>query len=85
MSVKKIVEETGNTESRTYAEVIRAGRNPTRRLSKTSNADNNHKQNIHEKLRSISPTNRCRRQGNNLSKKPSKMNELQEESDTLKH
>ena len=34
MSVKKIVEETGNTESRTYAEVIRAGRNPTRRQVK---------------------------------------------------
>ena len=83
--MKKIAEETGNTENHTYAEVIRAGRNPTRRLNKTSNADNNHKQNIYENLRSISPTNRCRRQGNNLSKKPSKMNELQEENDTLKH
>ena len=33
-------------ENRTYAEVTCAGRNPTRRLCKTNNAGNNHKQNI---------------------------------------
>lgn len=36
---KWIAEETGNTENRNYAEVTRAGRNLTRRLSKTNNAD----------------------------------------------
>ena len=50
VKAKKIAEETGNTENHTYAKVTRAGRNPTRRLSKTNNADNNHKQNKHEKL-----------------------------------
>ena len=67
---KKIAEETGNAENHTYAKVTHAGRNPRRRLSKTNNANNKHKQNIHEKLCSISPANRFRRQGNNLSKKP---------------
>ena len=38
---KKITEETCNTENRTYAEVNRAGRSPTRRLSKTNNGDIN--------------------------------------------
>ena len=97
MKVKKIAQETGNAENRTYAEVTCAGRNPTRRLSKTNNADNKYKQNIHEKLHSISPTNHFRRQGNNLSKKPSntntisnytqqqKINELQEEINKLKY
>ena len=54
---KKIAEETGNTENRTYAKATRVGRNPTRRLRKTNNADNKHKESIHEKLHSIRPTN----------------------------
>ena len=45
MKVKKIAEESGNTENCTYAEVTRAGRSPTRRLSKTNNAKNKHKEN----------------------------------------
>ena len=54
---EKIAEETGNTENHTYAEVTCTSTNPTRRLNKTNNADIKHKQNIHEKPRSISPTN----------------------------
>ena len=54
---RKIAEETGNTENRTYAKATRVGRNPTRRLRKTNNADNKHKESIHEKLHSIRPTN----------------------------
>ena len=69
LKMNNIAEETGNTENRTYAEVTRAGRNPTKRLSKSNNVDNKHKQNMHEKLCLISPTNRFRRQGNKLSKK----------------
>ena len=57
MKVKKIAEETANTENRTYAEVTSPGRNPRRRLSKTDNTDNKRKENILEKLRSIGPTN----------------------------
>ena len=72
VKVKKTAEETGNTENRTYGEVTRADRKPTRRLSKTINAGNKHNQNIYGKLRSISQTNRFRRQWNNLSKKPYK-------------
>ena len=45
VKVKKIAEESGNTENCTYAEVTRAGRSPTRRLSKTNNAKNKHKEN----------------------------------------
>ena len=97
MKVKEIAEEAGNIENRTYAEVTCAGRNPTRILSKTNNADKNQKQNIHEKLPSVSRRNRFRRQGDNLSKKPSslnitkkhkqqlKINELQEEINWQKH
>ena len=70
VKVKKTAEETGNTENRIYGEVTRVDRKPARRLSKTINAGNKHNQNIHEKLRSISQTNRFRRQWNNLSKKP---------------
>ena len=77
--------------------VIQKTVNPTRRLSKTNNADNNHKQNIYEKLSTISARNRFKRQGNNLSKKPSntnptnnytqqwKINKLQEKINKLKH
>ena len=71
VKVKRIADETGNPGNRTYAEVTRAGRNPTTKLGKTSNADNNHKQNIHEKLLLISAANRFRRKGNNLIKNPS--------------
>ena len=74
VKVKKITKETGNIENRTYDKVIRAGRCPTRILSKTTNADNKHKQNIHEKLCTISSTNQFRRQRNNLSRKPSSTN-----------
>ena len=74
VKVKKIAEETGNTENCIYAEVTWTGRNPARRLSKSNNADNKLKQSIHEKLCSISPTNWFRRQGDNLSKKPSNTN-----------
>ena len=55
---EKKIAETGNTENHTYAEVTHADRNPARRLSKTNNAVNKHKQNIHEKLRLMSPTNK---------------------------
>ena len=77
--------------------VIQKTVNPTRRLRKINNADKNHKQNIHEKLCTISARNRFKRQGNNLSKKPSntnttnnytqqrKINELQEKINKLKH
>ena len=58
---------------RTCAEATRAGRNPTRRLSKTNNVDNKNKKK-HKKLCSISPTKQFRRQENNLSKKPSNTN-----------
>ena len=71
---EKNAEETGNAQKCTYAEVTRTARNPTRRLSKNNNADNKHKQNLHEKLRSTSPTNWFRRQGNNLNKKLSNSN-----------
>ena len=57
MKVKKIAEETSNTENPTYGEVTRANRKPTKRQSKTNNTDNKQKQNIQEKLRSISLTN----------------------------
>ena len=55
--MKKIAQKTGNTENHTYAEVTCTSTNPIRRLSKTNNADIKHKQNIHEKTRSISLTN----------------------------
>ena len=97
VTVKKMVEEIFIIGNQTYAGVTHVGRNPTRRLSTTNNVDNNHKQNTHQKLRSISPTNWFRRQGNKLSKKPSsttttnnythqqKINELQEEINKLEH
>ena len=65
VKVKEIAKETGNTKNRTYAEVLGAGRNLTGRLSKSNNANNKHKQNMHEKLCSISLRNRFRRWGNN--------------------
>ena len=71
-SKKKKFWRTGNAESHTYAEVTQAGRNPTMRLSKINKIDKNQKQNIHEKLHSISPTKQLRKQGNNLGRKPSK-------------
>lgn len=49
-------------------EVTRADRNPTWRLSKINNTENNHIQNIHKKLHSISPANQFGRQGKSLSK-----------------
>ena len=68
MKVKKIAEETGNAKNHTYAKVTQAGGNTTMRLNKINNANKNHKQNIHEKLCSISPK-QFRSQGNNLGKK----------------
>ena len=60
---KKLLKKQVNTENRTYAEVTRAVRNLTRRLSKANNAVNKRNENIPEKLRPISPTNWFRRQG----------------------
>ena len=68
MRKKKNSEETGNTGNRTYGEVTRAGRNPTSNISKTNNADSNHKQNIREKLHSVSPTNWFRKHASTNSK-----------------
>ena len=53
----------GTWDGLTYAEVTRAGENPTRRLRKTNTVNNYHKQNIREKLHSINPTNRFTKQG----------------------
>ena len=56
VKVKKITEVICNTENHTYSKVTRSlSKSPTRRLSKTNNANNKHQQNVHEKLCSISP------------------------------
>ena len=74
MQVKGITKETGNTENSTYTEVTHADRCHTKRLSETNNANNNYKENKHEKLCLISLTNQFRRQGRNLNKKASNIN-----------
>ena len=87
-----LTDKNENLKKATYAEILWANKAPTRRLSKASTVNHNNKLNIREKLRSISPINRYRRQGNSPSKKLSnsnikngnkyerKMNKLQEEN-----
>ena len=93
LSVKaaNIIDENENLKNATYAEILRANRKLTRKISKTDNTDHNNKQNIQEKLRSLSLTNRNKRQRNipsrklsnsniqNSDKHKQKINELQEE------
>ena len=86
-----IIDENENLKNATYAEILRANIKLTREISKTDNTDHNNKQNIQEKLRSLSLTNRNKRQRNipsrklsnsniqNSDKHKQKINELQEE------
>ena len=62
------LEELPATERPTYAEILKAIKNPSWRTSKTN--FNNYKinKNMHTKLRSLSPTFWTRKQGNNPSR-----------------
>ena len=90
------IEETENIEKPTYAEILRKSRNLSTRQNLTTNLESNTKPDIHERLRSMSPTNKHRKQGKNLSrtfsklsndnddKQQQKIDELEEEIKKLK-
>ena len=61
------IEETENTEKQTYAETLRKSRNPSKRQNLTTNLESNTKPNIHERIRSMNPNNKHRKQGKSLS------------------
>ena len=91
-----IIEETENTEKLTYAEILRKGRDSSRRQNLTTNLESNTKLNIYKRLQSMSPTNKHRKQWKSLSqvfsktsnanddKQQQKINELDEEIRRLK-
>ena len=66
------IEETENKEKPTYIEILRKSRNASTRQNLTTNLESNAKPNIHERLRSMSPTNKHRKQGKSLSRTFSK-------------
>ena len=66
------IEETENKEKPTYTEILRKSRNASTRQNLTINLESNTKPNIHERLRSMSPTNKHRKQGKSLSRTFSK-------------
>ena len=66
------IEETENKEKPTYTEILRKSRNASTRQNLTTNLESNTKPNIHERLRSMSPTNKHRKQGKSLSRTFSK-------------
>ena len=90
------IEETENTEKQTYAETLRKSRNPSKRQNLTTNLESNTKPNIHERIRSMNPNNKHRKQGKspswtfskrsnaNEDKQQQKINELEEEIRKLK-
>ena len=92
-----ITDENENLQKATYTDILQTNKIPLRGLSKTNNTDHNNRPYIQEKLRSLNPTNRHRRQGNSPSRKlansniknndkyEQKINELQEEIKKLKH
>ena len=69
-----ITDENENLKKATYVEILRGNRTPTTGLSKTNNTDHNGKPKIRQKLRSLSPINRYKRQGNSQSRKLSNSN-----------
>ena len=69
-----IIDENENLKKATYVEILRGNRTPTTGLSKTNNTDHNGKPKIRQKLRSLSPINRYKRQGNSQSRKLSNSN-----------
>ena len=84
------IEETENTDKPTYPEISRISRNPSTRQNLTTNLESNTKPNIHERLQSMSPTNKYRKQGKSLTRifsktsnpnhdKQQKISELEEE------
>ena len=91
-----IIEEIENTEKPTYAEILRKGRDSSRRQNLTTNLESNTKLNIYKRLQSMSPTNKHRKQWKSLSqvfsktsnanddKQQQKINELDEEIRRLK-
>ena len=54
----RTIEETGNTEKPTYAEILSKSLNPSKRQNLTTNLESKAKPNIHERLQSMSPTNK---------------------------
>ena len=75
--VKATTEENEETPKRTYADILRQ-KNPTGKPSKTNNtkdSDSKQKPNIHERLRSLSPSNKHRKQGKAPSRNSSNTNQ----------
>ena len=66
---KKLPKKTESTEKPTYAEILRKSRNPSTRRNFTTNLESSTKPKIHERLRSMSLTNKHRKQGKILSRK----------------
>ena len=67
-----IIEKTENAEKPTYAEILRKGRDSSRRQTVTTNLESNTKLNIYKRLQSMSPTNKHRKQWKSLSQAFSK-------------
>ena len=60
------IEETENKEKPTYAEILRKSWNPSSRQNLRTNLESQIKPNIHERLWSMSPTNKRQKQGKSL-------------------
>ena len=95
-NIEKTIKKTENTEKPTYTEILRKSRNPSTRRNFTTNLESSTKPKIHERLRSMSLTNKHLKQGKILSqnfsktsnvnddKQQQKINELEEEIRKLK-
>ena len=66
------IEETQNKEKPTCIEILRKSRIPSRKQNVTVNLESNTKLDIHERLRSVSRTNKPQKQGKSLSRTISK-------------
>ena len=64
-----ITDENESLQKATYTDILQTNKIPLRGLSKINNTDHNNRPYIQEKLRSLNPTNRHRRQGNSPSRK----------------
>ena len=66
------IEETQSKEKPTCIAISRKSRIPSRKQNVTANLESNTKPDIHERLRSVSPTNNLQKQGKSLSRTISK-------------
>ena len=88
----ELLEKSPTTAKPTYTEMLKTPKNQSIRTSKTNLNNYRNNKNMHEKLRSLSPTFRTRKQGNIPSKNNSntddkcqhEINELKEEIKLLK-